>query len=179
MSHAKPGPGPELRCWDCGAENDRGASECWLCQRVDWGKYPGMRRSSITRPQTRMTGPLASISGLMVLIAMVAVFSGLFLAAPGLAVALLVCALPAWGITEAQAYRRRRRGESMSGAEKALRIIGLTILIPVLLIVALAAALFVICSSAGPQSNPAVVITVVAIVVILAFGFLIAAFIRS
>lgn len=32
MSLAKPEP----TCWDCGAANDPGASECWLCHRRDW-----------------------------------------------------------------------------------------------------------------------------------------------
>jgi hypothetical protein len=27
---------PELRCRDCGAPNDPGGRECWLCQRRDW-----------------------------------------------------------------------------------------------------------------------------------------------
>ncbi len=32
MNQAKPEP----RCWDCGAANDTGARECWLCHRRDW-----------------------------------------------------------------------------------------------------------------------------------------------
>jgi hypothetical protein len=32
VSQAKPEP----RCWDCGAPNDPGARECWLCHRRDW-----------------------------------------------------------------------------------------------------------------------------------------------
>jgi hypothetical protein len=36
MSQSKPGPDPEPTCWECGATNDPGASECWLCQRPDW-----------------------------------------------------------------------------------------------------------------------------------------------
>ena len=58
---------------------------------------------------------------------------------------MLVCALPAWAITEMKARRRRRRGESMSGVEKALWIVGLTIVIPIVLIVALGIALFTFC----------------------------------
>jgi len=36
MSQAHSAPKPELTCWDCGATNDPGASECWLCQRREW-----------------------------------------------------------------------------------------------------------------------------------------------
>jgi hypothetical protein len=81
----------------------------------------------------------------MLLIALIAVFLVVFIAAPPLAIALSVCALPAWAITEAKARNRRRRGEPMSGLEKAMRIVGLTIAIPVVLIVGLGLALFTFC----------------------------------
>lgn len=29
-------PESSLKCRDCGAENDPGSSECWLCHRRDW-----------------------------------------------------------------------------------------------------------------------------------------------
>ena len=135
-------PEPELPCWHCGAWNHRGSSECWLCQRRDWNKSPFLPPRPATRP-TR--GPLSTIAGHMLLIALIAVFLVVFIAAPPLAIALLVCALPAWAITEMKARRRRRRGESMSGIEKALWIVILTIGIPIVLIVALGIALFTFC----------------------------------
>ena len=90
-------PELELPCWHCGAWNHPGSSECWLCQRRDWRKSPGFQPSQTTRP-TR--GPLSTIAGQMILIALIAVFLVIFMAAPPLAIALLVCALPAWAITE-------------------------------------------------------------------------------
>jgi ribosomal protein L40E len=30
-------------CRHCGATNDSGASECWLCQRQDWRETPKIR----------------------------------------------------------------------------------------------------------------------------------------
>ena len=161
-------------------ENDRGASECWLCQRRRLGKVPGLAPETIhsatddddrparvdfgldglDRDGRRVQRPLPRSAGSRHCLA------GLCLAGLG-------------DHRGEGGYRRRRRGESMSGVEKVLRIIGLTIMIPVLLIIALAAALFVICSASGPQSNPAVVITIMAIVAILVVGFMIAALSRS
>src|SRR5947207_13447675 len=118
---------PDLICWDCGATNDPGASECWLCQRRDWRRDPGpLPRRRVPPPR----GPLSSIAGWMVLIALIAVVAGVFRLAPGLGIALLIFALPAWAITEVKARRRHRRNLPMSGMEKTLWIIGLTILIP-------------------------------------------------
>ncbi len=137
-----PKPEPDLTCWDCGALNHPASSECWLCQRRDWRKSPGFRPRQ-TIPSTR--GPLSTIAGWMVLIALIAVLAGLFREAPGLAIALLVCVLPAWAITEVKAARRRRRAKPMSGMERALWIVALTILIPILVITALGIALFAFC----------------------------------
>jgi ribosomal protein L40E len=36
MSRVDPRSMPEPACWDCGATNDPGASECWLCHRRGW-----------------------------------------------------------------------------------------------------------------------------------------------
>jgi hypothetical protein len=84
----------------------------------------------------------------MVLTALAAVFCAIAVAAPGLAVALMICALPAWAITAVKASRRRRRDEPMSGVEQAFWIAGLTILIPTVVIVALVVALFTFCALA-------------------------------
>ncbi len=44
-------PIPEPTCWDCGATNDPGASECWLCQRRDWFsvKSSGKKETAASR----------------------------------------------------------------------------------------------------------------------------------
>jgi hypothetical protein len=143
MSQADLRPKPEPTCWDCGATNDPGASECWLCQRPDWRKYPGVRpRYPATAPPR---GPFSTIGGWMVLIAVIGVAVGIYREAPGLATVLLASVVPALVVTEVKASRRRRRGEPMSGWERVAWILALTILIPILLIVALFAALFTYC----------------------------------
>jgi hypothetical protein len=136
-------PMPDLTCWDCGVTNHPDASECWLCQRQDWRKFPGSQPRQTTSPPPR--GPHSSIANWMVLIAMVAVVTGVFRSAPGLSLVVLISVLPALIVTEIRASRRRRRNLPMSGMEKALWIMGLTILIPVLLMIALVIALFTYC----------------------------------
>ncbi len=132
-------------CWDCGAPNDPGSSECWLCQRRDWNRYPALRRSrSASGPAER--GPLSTIGGWMVLIAATAVALAIFVAAPWLIIVLSASAVPALFVTEFKAFRRRRRGEPMSGWQRLAWFLGLTILFPILL-VALAIMLFAICVS--------------------------------
>jgi hypothetical protein len=135
-------PEPELPCWHCGAWNHPGSSECWLCQRRDWRKTYGDPPRPFPGP-TR--GPFSTIAGLMILIALIAIFLVVFIAFPPLAIALLVFSLPAWAITEQKARKRRRRGESMSGIEKALWIAVLTIGLPIMVVVALGIALFTFC----------------------------------
>jgi hypothetical protein len=96
----------------------------------------------------RPRGPLSSIAGWMFLIALIAVFAAIFRTAPGVAIALLLCILPAWAITALNAARRRRRGVPMPRAEKVLLFAALTILIPIVVIavlVALGIALYAFC----------------------------------
>jgi hypothetical protein len=137
-------PMTEPTCWDCGATNDPGASECWLCHRGDWDKDPGIRwlPSGPDRPRR---GPMSTIAGWMILIAVIGVAIGLFRETPGLAFILLVSVAPALAVTEVKAYRRRRRGEPMSAWERTFWLLGLTILIPILAAVALFVALFAYC----------------------------------
>ena len=139
-----PNPKPEPTCWDCGAPNDPGASECWLCQRRDWRGYRGVRPGYPAPARRR--GPLSTIGGWMILIAVIGVAVGIFREAPGLAILLLISVVPALIITEIKAYRRRRRGEPMSGLDRLLWVLLLSILVPFLLIIALAVALFMYCS---------------------------------
>lgn len=137
---------PELICRHCGAFNDFGSSECWLCQSPNWRGMPGARVQH--SPSQAPRGLLGSIMGCMVLIALAGVIAGMARTAPGLALTLFVCVLLAWGVTEIKAARRRHRDEPMSWLEQALWIVGLTILIPIVLIVALLVALFTFCMMA-------------------------------
>jgi hypothetical protein len=139
-SWPQPAPSPEPLCWGCGAPNNAGSSECWLCQRRDWNRYPNLRR----RRSTSERGPLSMIGGQMVVIAGIAVALALFVAAPAVGIVLLLSAVPALTTTEFIAFRRRRRGEPMSLGQRVGWFLGLTILFPILLI-ALGIALFAIC----------------------------------
>ena len=103
------------------------------------------RRENTPQFCAALRGLLGSISGCMVLIALAAVIAGLARPAPGLAIALFVCVLPAWAVTDIKAARRRRRNRPMSGLERALWIAGLTILIPTVVVTALGVALFTFC----------------------------------
>ncbi len=137
-----PKPIPEPTCWHCLAPNDPGASECWLCQRRDWRKYPGAR----ARSPVPARGPLSTIAGMMALIAVIGVAAALFRDAPGLSVLLFISIVPALLITEWKARRRRRRGETMSATERVVWIIALTIVMPILIGVAVVAAMFAYCT---------------------------------
>ncbi len=132
-------PNPEPTCWDCGAPNTPGSSECWLCQRRDWNRYPGHRRRA-----ARERGPLSTIRGWMALIAGIGLVLALFIASPPLGFILSASALPALLVTEFIASRRRRRGEPMNGGQRLAWFIGLTILFPILL-VAVGISLFAVC----------------------------------
>jgi hypothetical protein len=144
MTESPSGPGrrPETICWSCGAPNDVGSSECWLCQRRDWNRYPGIRRRLAPAPSGR--GPLSTIGGWMVLIAGIGVALGIVVAAPPVAIGLVLSSVPALAITEFKAYRRRRRGESVSGWQRLIWFVEFTILIPILL-AALGIALILLC----------------------------------
>ena len=145
MSQADPRPKPDLTCCECGATNDPGASECWLCQRRDWrgpARFP-------TSPNTRAFGDVRLCVGHH------RARSGHGGAwgrrdRSGLVIVLLIFVLPAWGGAEWIAYRRRRRGLPTSATRKVAWILVLTILIPILLGVALFIAVWVICMSGGP-----------------------------
>ena len=77
-------------CRHCGATNDPGASECWLCQRKDWREPPRIRRKeSRSRPQGSARSQL---TGCMVFftIALVALVSLSFRAGRYVGVAALI-----------------------------------------------------------------------------------------
>jgi hypothetical protein len=80
----------------------------------------------------------------MVVIAGVAVALALLIAFPWLVVVFMASAVPAVFITEFKAFRRRRRGDPMSEWQRIAWVVGLTVLIPVVL-VAVAIALLGVC----------------------------------
>lgn len=130
-------------CWKCGASNTPGSSECWLCQRTDWNRYPSRsRRSQPTRHRQ-------TIGGWMVGIALLAGGIALFREAPGLGLFLIVLIVPAMAFTEAKARERARRGDPMPMFERVARVAALMFIIPVVVVLALAIALFTFCLFIG------------------------------
>jgi hypothetical protein len=69
MSKASHGP----TCWDCGAANDVGSSECWLCHRRDWDKA-FRPRTRATHPDPPESRPLSGIGGCIVWITILFAF---------------------------------------------------------------------------------------------------------
>ncbi len=141
MAHSPPNLEPI--CWSCGAPNTPGSSECWLCQRRDWNRYAGLRRRR-PAPASPGRGPLSTIGGWMVVIAAIGVALAILVVAPPLAVVLLASAVPALFVTEFKTYRRRRRGEPVSGWQRLGWFLGFTVLLPIVL-VALAICLIGLC----------------------------------
>ncbi len=129
-------------CRECGATNDPGASECWLCHRRDWHRSPAVRPAP---PAPAPTIQPTTIAVVLVLIAVVLIAWGAWQDAPGLSVLLLGSVLPALLVTELKARKRERRGEPMSAWDRVGSIIALTIVIPILVFGALFLALAVIC----------------------------------
>ncbi len=64
--------------------------------------------------------------------------------APGLGIALLVLLVPAWAVTE---WKARQRVEPLTVPYKIALMMGMTIVIPIMLVVSLLIPLFAICSA--------------------------------
>jgi hypothetical protein len=142
-------PETSLECWDCGATNDEGASECWLCQRRDWRRPP-----RVPMPIKPEPAPESGAGSILVGVALVLVLLGGVVFAPGLAFGMAISALPAWAVTEYIARRRRDRGLPTSTARKLVWIAVLTIIIPIVTGLALVIAVLLICRFGGPQHFP-------------------------
>jgi hypothetical protein len=84
-------------------------------------------------------------------IAILGVLLALFRAAPAVAMVLVISAAPALAITQAKARARLRRGDPMPAWERLFRVLLLTILIPILVLVALGIAAFTICYFASSR----------------------------
>jgi ribosomal protein L40E len=148
MSQAEPTPNSDLTCRDCGAVNDPGATECWLCQRRDWRGPPRFPMSPKPAPLSPTSGNASSLIGLT--LGLVAL--GGIVIAPGLVIGLLIVVLPAWAGAAWIAHRRRNRGLPTSTTRKVVWIVVLSILLPILLGVALFIAFWLICLMTGPPT---------------------------
>ncbi len=137
-------PSPEPICRSCGAPNTPGSSECWLCQRRDWNRSSALRTRMTPPSDLPSRGPLGTIGGWMVVIALIGVALAILVLVPPLFVVLLAAALPALFVTEFKTNRRRRRDEWVSGWQRLRWFVGYTVLIPVFTM-ALGICLFSIC----------------------------------
>lgn len=143
MSRDESQPRPSPKCWDCGAENDAAAAECWLCQRRDWrgpaASPLGPKREASSDSNYAMA-VIGVTLGLVVL--------GALAIAPGLVIGLLILVVPAWIGAEMIMSRRRTRGLSTLTLRKVVWIIVLAILLPVALFIAL----MMVCMMGGPPN---------------------------
>ena len=144
MSHAGPMPRPDSNCRECGAVNDPGSSECWLCHCRNW-RNEG-RESMPLKPI-----PIEDTDGAWPIIA---VLLGLLLIggmalSPGLILAVLLFLLPAVIGAEWVARRRQKRGLPTSAARKIGCVLLLLIVIPNVLGFAIFVALWMVCTMGG------------------------------
>ena len=143
MSQARSGVKRHLVCWDCGAPNDPGALECWLCQRRNWRSE---RSAAPAKHGTFERGDLSQVVA-WILIAT----AGLLLVwlaevvSPAVLAPFLFLMVPAGLITWA-------RGRATTGLQFAASILFLAVVLPVLLLTSLAAALWLVCLATGPPS---------------------------
>ncbi len=147
MTHTQTEPEWGPTCWDCGATNDPGASECWLCGRSDW--HAPQRSPMPLKPGPPPTSGQGS--GLVGL-ALALVALGATAIAPGVMFGLAVLILPAAIGAEFIARRRRNRGLPTSTTRKVAWIAVLTVLMPFLVGMALIIALLPICLLSSPQT---------------------------
>jgi hypothetical protein len=134
-------------CWDCGAANDEGASECWLCQRRDWRRAPRVPVTMKPEP-----APAPGDGSVPIGLALALVLLGGAVIAPWFVCGLAIFVLPAWAVAEYIAHRRRKRGLPTSTARRLVWIAVLAIIIPIVMGVSLITAVAVICQFSGSQN---------------------------
>ena len=171
-------PTTSLRCWDCGAENDPGASECWLCQRPDWHgprRFPMPLKPGPSPASGRATAPVNDAflelvvrakplptSGFvtaLIGLALGLVALGSFTIGPGFVFGLVILSVgvvgPPWLAGAVTKQRASRPGKPLSALGKVVWVLGLSIvfyhLLGLLVAVALLIALWVTCWATDPR----------------------------
>ena len=135
------GPPDSPTCRDCGAPNDPGASECWLCHRWDWRGTSAAPASAKAESTTTGSG---GASGLVSLV-LVLVGFGVLAAAPWLALVIVVLLLPAWGLGMLLTRWLRDRPPSTATAAGIARAGVLVVLVPFLVGLSVFVALGMLC----------------------------------
>jgi len=149
MSQVESEPRWSGPCWDCGAENDPGASECWLCHRRDWHGSSRLPTSPKPAP-SRMSDHEWPLIGLWLTLGLVGL--GGVVLAPGLVFGLLVTVLlmlilVGSPLVGAKIIAQRR----LSTTQKVVRMAVLVVMTPIVLFVVLFIAIFLSCLFRGPQ----------------------------
>lgn len=143
-------------CPGCGAPQDEangGETVCWLCeQRI----VPRLSPVSRTLAPTRSAGPTLaapelplghsfSLTSLFLLTTLIAVCLGLFVAAPGLAIALAIASVPAFVRTSLVVRRRVALGDEVSTTHKVALFAGSVLATFVIVAVTAGAAVGALC----------------------------------
>jgi len=154
-------PPSERICDHCGAANDPGARECWLCERVIRPRLipqaQPRRRAEAGRPRAMLPHflrwtdaiPEPPPSGMLVAATVLVIAVAVLVVAPVLGIPLLLSVIPALLITEGRARRRWRQGLPMTAVERVLRVVVLSIVVPIALILALFVVVFLVFTLGG------------------------------
>jgi len=138
-------------CGECGAAGSPTAAACWLC-----GSTAPRQTSPAVGPAVEPDTRTFSLTTVFVVIALAALFAGLFFESPGVAVMLVIVAAPALVATLAVSARRSASGRPLTTSEKVAKFfLSLAVVLAVsgLLMVAAVAALFVWCLYAMSNMN--------------------------
>ncbi len=112
-----------VNCSNCGAQSEPGFAFCWLCKAkltpqddsAPPAVPPPLPPAHLSPPPNEYS---FGLSGLMLVVTLSAVFFGLFVAAPGLAILLAIPALPALIRTALVVNRRASLGRESSASER-------------------------------------------------------------
>jgi hypothetical protein len=135
-----------LRCSECGAANREGTTKCWLCGAATLAD--DIPYAELVPEPARLSGQQFTLSGLFILITLVAVVSGVWVQEPGAGFSLAVIGVPALLATLIRTARKRQRGETVTRADQFVTLLlsaAATFGILMMLMVAAFVAFFVYC----------------------------------
>src|SRR4029453_13670844 len=98
---------PQRICPDCGAYGPVDAPRCWLCNAASSPQTPG----PTSAPRAVLGPGQYSLESLLLVITLVAVFLGLMVKEPGLAIIAAIVVAPALVHVLVGRHRERRRGK--------------------------------------------------------------------
>ena len=147
--------GAELvACQHCGAANSLERTDCWLCH----GAMPG-DQPQVSPP--RRSPQSFALSSLFLMVTLIAVCMGVAVAAPGMAVVLLIVVVPALVRTFAATNRDEHVGDNPTVADKLANFvisIGLVLLVCVAAFIAFNVACWSLCGLAAVTRSEALIV---------------------